>query len=173
MVKQLIAEGHYVGSHSYGHLLYMPWENRDSLLVSQAEFETDLRKSYAQLASFGIPYQAAPYFSPPYEYYNRTVADWAKGLGLQIINFTPGTLSNADYTTPDMGEKYRSSQVIYDRILTVEAKEGLNGHLLLIHLGTDPRRTDKFYATPLRKLIQTLRQRGYTFAPLKEAVGSR
>ena len=173
VVKQLIAEGHYVGSHSYGHLLYMPWENRDSLLVSQAEFETDLRKSYAQLASFGIPYQAAPYFIPPYEYYNRTVADWAKGLGLQIINFTPGTLSNADYTTPDMGEKYRSSQVIYDRILTVEAKEGLNGHLLLIHLGTDPRRTDKFYAAPLRKLIQTLRQRGYTFAPLKEAVGSR
>ena len=67
VVKQLIAEGHYVGSHSYGHLLYMPWENRDSLLVSQAEFETDLRKSYAQLASFGIPYQAAPYFIPPFE----------------------------------------------------------------------------------------------------------
>ena len=70
-----------------------------------------------------------------------------------------------------MGEKYRSSQVIYDRIMEVEAKEGLNGHLLLIHLGTDPRRIDKFYAVPLRKLIQTLKRRGYTFAPLKEAIG--
>ena len=151
----------------------MPWENRDSLLVSQETFEADLLKSYAQLASFGIASQDAPYFIPPYEYYNRTIADWAKGLGLQIINFTPGTLSNADYTTPDMGEKYRSSQLIYDRIMAVEAKEGLNGHLLLIHLGTDPRRTDKFYAAPLRQLIQRLKQKGYTFAPLKEAIEAR
>ncbi|MCQ2146565.1 MAG: glycoside hydrolase family 9 protein, partial [Bacteroidales bacterium] len=31
-IKRLVSEGHYVGSHSYGHLLYAPWENRDSTI---------------------------------------------------------------------------------------------------------------------------------------------
>ena len=31
-------------------------------------------------------------------------------------------MSNADYTTPDMGQKYRSSKFIYDKIMEVEKK---------------------------------------------------
>ena len=170
-VRQLVKEGHYVGSHSYGHLLYMPWENRDSLLVSREAFEQDLQKSYAKLQSFGIAYHDAPLYLPPYEYYNRTIAAWAKGMGIQLVNFTPGTLSNADYTTPDMGPKYRSSQAIYNKIMEVEKAEGLNGHLMLIHLGTDDRRTDKFYNGYLDKTIRTLTKKGYRFVPLREATG--
>ena len=170
-VRQLVEEGHYVGSHSYGHLLYMPWENPDSLLVSREEFEQDLRKSYEKLQQFGISYQDAPLYMPPYEYYNRTIAAWAKSMGIQLVNFTPGTLSNADYTTPDMGKKYRSSQTIYNKIMEVEKAEGLNGHLLLIHLGTDDQRTDKFYNGYLDKTIRALKKKGYHFVPLREATG--
>ena len=71
-------------------------------------------------------------------------------------------MSNADYTTPDMGQKYRSSKFIYDKIMEVEKKEGLNGHLMLIHFGTDDRRTDKFYNGYLDKMIKTLKRKGYT-----------
>jgi peptidoglycan/xylan/chitin deacetylase (PgdA/CDA1 family) len=39
------------------------------------------------------------YFLPPYEWYNDSIAAWTKQLGLQLINYTPGTLSHADYTT--------------------------------------------------------------------------
>lgn len=85
--------------------------------------------------------------------------------------YTPGTMSNADYTTPDMGQKYRSSKFIYNKIMEVEKKEGLNGHLMLIHFGTDNRRTDKFYNSYLDKLIKTLKRRGYTFTPILEAIG--
>lgn len=83
----------------------------------------------------------------------------------------PGTMSNADYTTPDMGQKYRSSKFIYNKIMEVEKKEGLNGHLMLIHFGTDNRRTDKFYNSYLDKLIKTLKRKGYTFTPILEAIG--
>lgn len=170
VVKRLLDEKHYVGSHSYGHLLYMPWGNRDSLLVTRQEFEADMMKSYETLRKAGIEYKDAPVFIPPYEYYNKEIAAWAKGMGLQVINYTPGTMTNADYTTPDM-KNYRSSKFIYDKIMEVEKKEGLNGHLMLIHFGTDNRRTDKFYNGYIDKMIKTLKRKGYDFVPLREALG--
>lgn len=169
IIQRLKAEGHYIGSHSYGHLLYSPWENRDSLLITREEFENDMLKSYGTLRKAGIGYKDAPLYIPPYEYYNKQIAAWARNMGIQIVNFTAGTGSNADYTTPDM-KNYRSSKEIYDKILAVEAKEGLNGHLMLIHLGTDDRRTDKFYKNYLDKLITNLKKKGYQFISLREAV---
>ena len=170
IVRQLVADGHYVGSHSYGHLLYAPWEKRDSMLVSKQQFVDDMLKSYNTMASFGISKEKAPYFIPPYEYYNSKVNGWAHEMGLQIINFTPGTGTNADYTTPDMGERYKSSAQLYKRLLDFERQYTLNGHFLMIHFGTHPSRTDKFY-TMLPKIIKTLQHRGYTFVSVEEMLG--
>lgn len=166
VVRRLVAEGHYVGSHSYGHLLYAPWGNRDSLLVTKQEFEEDIFKSYKVLREFGIT--DAPYFIPPYEHYNATISSCARQLGLQVINYTPGTLTNGDYTTPEM-KRYFSSKEILSRIWEYERTDpnGLNGHIMLIHFGTDPARTDKFY-DKLPGLIRELRRKGYSFTPLKD-----
>ena len=166
VVRRLVAEGHYVGSHSYGHLLYAPWGNRDSLLVTRQEFNEDIFKSYKVLREFGIT--NAPYFIPPYEHYNATISSWVRQLGLQVINYTPGTLTNGDYTTPEM-KRYFSSKEILGRIWEYERTDpnGLNGHIMLIHFGTDPARTDKFY-DKLPGLIRELRRKGYSFTPLKD-----
>lgn len=166
VVRRLVAEGHYVGSHSYGHLLYAPWGKRDSLLVTKQEFEEDIFKSYKVLREFGIT--DAPYFIPPYEHYNATISSWVRQLGLQVINYTPGTLTNGDYTTPEM-KRYFSSKEILNRIWEYERTDpnGLNGHIMLIHFGTDPARTDKFY-DKLPGLIRELRRKGYSFTPLKD-----
>lgn len=166
VVRRLVAEGHYVGSHSYGHLLYAPWGNRDSLLVTRQEFNEDIFKIYKVLREFGIT--DAPYFIPPYEHYNATISSWARQLGLQVINYTPGTITNGDYTTPEM-KRYFSSKEILSRIWEYERTDpnGLNGHIMLIHFGTDPARTDKFY-DKLPGLIRELRRKGYSFTPLKD-----
>ncbi len=42
-----------------------------------------------------------------------------KKLGLQLINYTPGTLSHADYTT-SKDKNYRSSETIYNSIIDYE-----------------------------------------------------
>ena len=166
VVRRLVAEGHYVGSHSYGHLLYAPWGKRDSLLVTREQFNEDIFKSYKLLREFGVT--DAPYFIPPYEHYNSTVSSWARQLGIQLINYTPGTLTNGDYTTPEMS-RYFSSKEILDKIRECERKDpnGLNGHIMLVHFGTDPARTDKFY-DKLPGLIRELRRKGYSFTPLKD-----
>lgn len=168
IIRRLLSDGHYLGSHSCGHLLYASWGNRDSLLVTKDEFEKDILRSYATMAKFGITKDKAPYFIPPYEYFNSTIASWAKGLGLQIINFTPGTGSNADYTYPGMEDgKYRSSKYLYDELMKYEKEHTLNGHFLMIHFGTDERRTDKFYDR-LPRIIKELRKRGYRFVGVEE-----
>ncbi|MBP9077284.1 MAG: cellulase, partial [Haliscomenobacter sp.] len=119
-----------------------------------------------ELEKLGIAKEAAPYFIPPFEWYNRTVAQWSAGAGVKLINFTPGTGTNADYTWPELAS-YRSSTDILQRVLDVEKKQdtGLNGAYLLLHIGTDARRKDKFYPY-LGPLIRELKARGYTFGQL-------
>ncbi|MGN8058922.1 glycoside hydrolase family 9 protein [Pedobacter sp. 22163] len=165
LIKKLKNDGHYLGPHSDKHLLYCDWNKRDNLLVTKTDFETDLSNNYQAIANFGINKEAASYFLPPYEWYNQTIADWTKAQGLQLINFTPGTRSNADYTYPEMGKSYRSSDEIYRSITTFNETKpnGLNGFILLLHIGTDARRTDKFY-NKLAKLITYLKKDDYKLA---------
>ena len=167
VVKRLVDGGHYVGSHSDGHLVYCAWEKRDSLLVTKQEFMDDIRRSYERLAGFGITPQQAPYFIPPYEWHNATIAAWAREMGLQLINYSPGTLSCMDYTYPGItgGNPYRDNRWLWDRIMRCEKEKTLNGHLLMIHFGTDERRIEKFYDR-LLALIKELKRKGYTFVPL-------
>ena len=169
VIKKLRRNGNYLGSHSDKHLLYCDWEKRDSLLVTQEEFKEDLQNSYQKLTNWNIEKNEAHYFLPPYEWYNDSIAEWTKEMGLQLINFSPGTRSNADYTYPEMGKKYVSSEAVMRSILEYEknSKNGLNGFILLTHFGTDPRRTDKFYDR-LPELINELKKRGYEFARIDE-----
>lgn len=169
LIKELKVDGHYLGAHSDRHLLYADWKERDSLLVTEEEFMQDLLRNYQRMAQFGITQEEAPYFLPPYEWYNSKIADWTKEIGFQLVNFTPGTRSAADYTYPQMGNRYLSSEAIYQSIMAYEQKDehGLNGFILLVHLGTDPRRTDKFYYR-LDELLTTLRRKGYYFIRIDE-----
>ena len=90
-------------------------------------------------------------------------------MGLQLINYSPGTLSCMDYTYPGItgGNSYRDNKWLWDRIMRCEKEKTLNGHLLMIHLGTDERRTEKFYDR-LPALVSTLKKKGYTFVSLNE-----
>ena len=169
LVRELHEDGHYLGPHSDKHLLYVPWENRDSLLVSRTEFLHDLQANIAALESCGIPKAEVRFFLPAYEWFNDSIAAWPRLGGLTLVNFTPGTSSNADYTTPDMGAHYLPSDTIMARILGYEQRSatGMNGFLLLVHIGTHPDRTDKFYSR-LNELVDALRRRGYRFRRLGE-----
>jgi len=166
MISVLKKSGHYLGAHSDKHLLYNSWEKRDSTLVTRLQFENDVIDNYREMAKFGISKDDAPYFLPPFEWYNGEISGWTEGMGLKLINFTPGTKSNQDWTIPS-GSYYFSSDSIYSSILNFEksSPQGLNGFILLTHFGTHPERTDKFYAK-LEQLILYLKQKGYNFVRL-------
>ena len=166
-ITNLVKDGHYLGAHSDKHLLYCTWENRDSTLVSREQFMDDLENNYSEMAKFGISRKDTKYFLPPYEWYNRKVSDWVSREGLYLVNFSQGTSSNQDWTYPELGKSFISSDSIFVRIMRYENKSGLNGFILLTHIGTDPRRTDKFYCR-LDELILNLKSKGYSFRRINQ-----
>lgn len=168
IIKGLLEDNHYLGGHSDKHLLYCAWQKRDSLLVTKSDFLSDIKANYNTMEKSGIHKSQAPFYLPPYEWYNDSISLWCKEIGLQLVNFTPGTLSNADYTIPEMRDKYYSSNEIYSKIMQVESKQGLNGNIMLFHLGTDKRRQDKFYPR-LYPLLLELSKAGYDFVDLYKA----
>ncbi|HEY4335143.1 MAG TPA: polysaccharide deacetylase family protein [Puia sp.] len=205
-IKQLYREHHYLGPHSDQHLLYNDWTRRDSTLVTVDSFRRDLQHNLAAIHALGIDTNGLRYFIPPYEWWNDTVAAWAHSAGWQLINFTPGIRTNADYTWPEMGASYLGSDAILQSLKNVQSSSvpgpqkaqsaspsspkmaqstspsgskkvqstprsspqkalsphpsGLNGAIILIHAGTDPRRKDKLY-NRLDELIDWLQSNGY------------
>ena len=171
-IRGLAEDGHYLGPHSDRHLLYCDWNDRTKTLVGREEFREDLAANFREMERFGIAREKGHLFIPPYEWYNRDIADWSRELDLRLFNFTPGTSSNADYTTPDMPE-YLDARTIYGRILAYEGKDpaGLNGFILLVHIGTDPARIDKFYLL-LSDLVRELKGKGYELVRIDELISS-
>lgn len=168
LIRSLVNDGHYLGAHSDRHLLYCDWVHRDSLLVTRPQFEKDLTDNYRAMRHFGIKPSDAAFFLPPYEWYNDTISAWTRSMGLRLINHTRGTLSHADYTLPG-ASGYRSSDTIINSIVEFEKStaNGLNGFILLVHTGSDPARTDKFYLR-LEPLLKLLISKGYKFVTIPE-----
>ena len=162
-VKRMISGGHYVGPHSDGHLLYIPWENRDTLLVTKQQFNDDLKKNMEALKNAGLKKERPRWFLAPYEWYNNAISRWSEEMGMKLVNFTPGTGTNADYTTPDMAG-YRSSDFLIQKLAPFgeSSPYGLNGAIILIHPGTAPERTDKLWSR-LGEIIDYYTAKGYTF----------
>ena len=158
LVKDIAEEGHFIGAHSDKHLLYCDWSKRDSLLHPTDKIKADIFHNLQKLKDLGI---RPKYFMPPYEWYNQKVVEIALELNQQTVNFSPGTRSNADFTTPDMSN-YISSVDILASIYDYEKLYGMNGFHLLIHPGTSPLRKDKLYLR-LDELIDKLKEKDYQF----------
>ncbi|HOB74076.1 MAG TPA: polysaccharide deacetylase family protein [Phycisphaerae bacterium] len=169
-LRRVVAEGHYLGPHSDTHPLYCPWEDRKRTLVTEEFFREDLQRNIEDLRRFGALKPGAPvWFIPPYEWFNEDQVEWARRMGVGLFNFTPGTGSNRDWA-PEGHKSFVPGQVIMDDILAYERKnpDGLNGFLLLLHLGAQ--REDKAWRL-LEPLVVELAQRGYRFVRVDEMLG--
>jgi peptidoglycan/xylan/chitin deacetylase (PgdA/CDA1 family) len=167
LVRRMVHEGHYLGPHSDSHPLYCDWETRDKSLVTERFFVADLRNNVSALRAVGAMRPGDPaYFVPPYEWYNREHVAWSRKAGVQLINFTPGSGSNRDYMRED-NPRFVSSRQILDDILAYGRKDphGLNGFLLLLHLGSG--RRDPFH-TQFRTLCDELTRPGYELVRVDE-----
>jgi hypothetical protein len=94
-------------------------------------------------------------------------------MGLKVVNYTPGTRSNADYTS-EADTNFVSSRTIFDSIVEREKSDphGLNGFILLLHIGAGPGRADKFHAR-FGDLLDYLGNRNYELLRVDELLASR
>ncbi|HET7733414.1 MAG TPA: glycoside hydrolase family 9 protein, partial [Paludibacter sp.] len=169
VINGLLDDQHYLGANSDKQLLYCSWRNRDSLLVSKSQFLNDIKANYSAMEKFGIHKNQTPFFLPANEWYNDSISLWCKEIGIQLVSATPGTLSSTDNSLPEMRDRYFSTNEIFNKILQVESQQGgLNGDILLFHIGSDKRRQDKFYPR-LYSLLIELSKAGYNFVDLYKA----
>jgi peptidoglycan/xylan/chitin deacetylase (PgdA/CDA1 family) len=169
-IKKLYQQKNMLGSHSDMHLLYCDWTKRDSTLVTKDSLLHDLSQSMYAISKMGIKgNDMSLFFIPPYEWWNTETAKWLTDLGSKVFSFTPGTGSNADYTYPEMGNTYKTSDAIIASVKKFNETRpaGLNGVILLVHAGTDPRRKEKLYDR-LDELISYCKKQGYTFRRIDE-----
>jgi peptidoglycan/xylan/chitin deacetylase (PgdA/CDA1 family) len=196
LIRRMVADGHLIGPHSDKHLLYCSWDADRRTLVTRGQFRQDLGNNFERIRQTieTSPLQGPPsaepsprteryggavgqtearlelprYFLPAYEHYNRDVALWTREMGFTLINYTPGTRSNADYTG-EADKNFVSSQTIFDSILKKEREDphGLNGFILLLHLGSGPGRKDKFHHR-FGELLDALAAKGYQFVRVDE-----
>jgi endoglucanase len=162
LLRRAIAEGHYIGPHSNSHPLYASWDERDKTLVTKTFFKKDLEENVAALWEIGaLRRDQSVLFIPPYEHYNHDQARWSRELGVILFNMTPGCGSSRDYIK-EGAPHFVSAQKIYDDILAYERKDshGLNGFVLLLHLGSG--RKGPFHPM-LGPLCDELSKRGYEF----------
>ena len=167
-VHRIVAEGHCLGPHSDKHLLYCPWEDRQRTLVSRQVFEHDWPGNVRELESAGWARQQETWWIPPYEWYNEEIVAWSEEMGFRLFCFTPGTRSHTDYMTDDDPHFVPSDRIVRS-VLDYEEREpdGLNGFLLLFHVGAGPGRSDKFFRQ-LPGLLVELAARGYAFVRVDE-----
>ena len=164
IIEKIIKADNYVGGHSDKHLLYAPWgDTKDSLLISPDSIVSDIRLNAAALAEFGISAENSKWFLPPYEHCNRASVNILGRAGYKTINYTPGTATPADYTTPSMSS-YATAQQLINKLYAFERSENLNGAIVLIHPGVEESRpeNERLY-NRLGEIIDALKKKGYSF----------
>jgi peptidoglycan/xylan/chitin deacetylase (PgdA/CDA1 family) len=171
LVRRMVADGHYLGPHSDSHPLLCPWSGPKKTLVTKEFFQGDMERNIEAIEKFGVKRPAIQFFIPPYEWYNEEIAQWTREMDLRLIDFTPGTSSTSDYTA-NSASNFVSSKAIFASIVAREKQDGLNGYLLLLHLGSGPRRTDKM-TDQLGELIDYLQGRGYQFVRVDELLAEK
>jgi peptidoglycan/xylan/chitin deacetylase (PgdA/CDA1 family) len=173
IIARIRDEGHYLGPHSDRHLLYCDWTAGKPTLVTREAFRRDVEDNLHAIERHGIDCATVRYWVPAYEHYNPEIAAWSAGMGLRLINFTPGTRSNADYTG-EADANFVASETIVTNILDRERADpdGLNGFLLLLHIGAGPGRRDKMHDR-LGGLLDELKARGYAFVRVDTLLDGR
>jgi peptidoglycan/xylan/chitin deacetylase (PgdA/CDA1 family) len=163
LVQRICDEGHYLGPHSGRHLLYCSWEEPKTTLVTREQFDSDIALNISEIGRWFQPTDLPGYFVPPYEHSDFHIVEWAGNHFYVTINLTRGTRASADYTG-EADRNFVPSQAIFDSIIAREQQDphGLNGFILLLHLGAGPGRTDKFHAR-FGELLDRLSAKGYAF----------
>lgn len=147
IVKQMTAEGHAVGNHTYHH----PDMSSISNLAAFKKEVEDVAALYKQITG----QEMAKYYRPPQGKYSTANLEMAKELGYQTFFWS---LAYVDWNVDSQPTKEQA----FDKLLTRIHP----GAIVLLHS------TSKTNGEILDELLTKWEEMGYTFAPLSELTES-
>jgi len=168
LVRQIIDDGHEIANHSYNHPHFTNIEidgkNTTRLHVNMNYLESQLNKTdsiyFTLMKEHMIPFWRAPFGET-----NREILFWAAELGYRHIGWS-NKCDSWDWAADKSSNLYRSAEQIRTHFLDLEEEKGLQGKIILMHLGSE--RKDDFPYEKLGALLDDLKVRGYSFLKVSE-----
>ena len=178
MVRRIINDGHEVGSHtwSHPHLTSFAQDRTQTTLpsVTEAFLARELLMTDSVFSAiYGS--KLSPLWRSPYGDHNRTICVWGQRAGFLHIGWGQGrtwrrNLDSNDWTPNEETAGYHTPQEVYDKIMELagEPEGGINGGIILMHLGTVRTQREKQVHLILGRLIDSLHSLGYRMVTVSE-----
>ena len=176
LIKRIINDGHEIGSHLYHH---DPWEDIVEIVPDEYVRGELWLSNYALKKLTGV--EMVKVWIAPYEISCEKNRNAAAKDGWIHINFTEGFNTN-DWATRDYPQIFNPPEKIVEKILNSadNSPYGLNGVIILLHLGTLRKPEDKMTAkipsqnnTYLGFLIDEIHKRGYKIVKITELIKNK
>jgi len=180
VTRKIIQYGHECGNHTYNHP-HLTTYATDRLRTTLPEMNPDVLREQllrAEELFFKITgTYPVPLWRAPYGEYNRDICLWAKNYGYLHVGWRQGKswrygLDSNDWVPDSTTPGYHSPEDFLNKVIALSKSppSGINGGIILMHLGTQRKEKTAQTHRILGTLIDTLRADGYRFIKVSEMV---
>ncbi len=163
LVQEIVADGHETGNHSFDHPhltnLELDGSQRTRAGITRKKVWDELLQADSLFRQASGQSMAA-LWRAPFGELNKDILLWAAEIGFKHVNWSLHC-DSWDWVADTSSQLYRTPREILNYFLNMESETGLQGKILLMHLGSE--RKKEFPYTILGKFIDSLRTRGYRF----------
>jgi len=168
LLKEMIIQGHEIGNHTYNHphLTTYTEDHRQQLRsgITREYVQKQLLKTDSIFFTI-TGSKLKPYWRAPFGEYNEQILTWAAEVGYLHVHWT-GSFDTHDWVTDESSDLYHTPEEIFKQVMKLETEnsDGLNGVIVLMHLGSQRLENHIFEILP--QLIKEVRAKGYTFSSI-------
>lgn len=173
LVRRMVDAGHEIGNHTMNHPRLTSWardRTHTTLPDVTREFLGRELRGAEEIFSRISGRDLAPIWRAPYGERNRRICIWARRWGYLHVGWRQGrtwreNLDSNDWVPDEETPGYHSPREVMEKIMTLAAVEphGLNGGIVLMHLGTAREDPKEQVHRILGRLIDRLSGLGYRF----------
>ena len=178
IIERIVLDGHDLGNHTMTHphlTTYAQTRTQTTLQQITSELlKTELR-SAEKLLYEKTGHKFSPLWRAPYGEYNNSICSWAQDHGYVHVGWRQGRtwtqgLDCNDWVPDKNTPGFKTPSEVMDKILNLaETKPyGINGGIILLHLGTARKNKQDQVHRILGTLIDSIRTHNYTFVPVSE-----
>lgn len=178
VTRHIVADSHPCGNHTltHPHLTAYATDRTNTTLpaIDAARLTGELhRADDIFFRTTGTHF--APIWRSPYGEYNRELCRWAWEAGYLHISWRQGRtwllgLDSNDWVPDSTTPGFHTPEAFFDKVVHLARlqPDGINGGIILMHLGTERRDPTMQVHRVLGNLIDTLRTEGYRFVTVPE-----
>lgn len=176
LVRKIIACGHEIGNHTSTHPHLTSWpETRTQTTLPEITSEIIGKELYLANKYFkkATGFDMLPLWRAPYGEKNREICLWARQFGYLHIGWKQARYWRQNFDTndwipdPETPGYYTPEETLkkFNALADLQPY-GMNGAIILMHLGTQRKQEDQRIHLVLGILIDQLREKGYEFVPV-------